>query len=92
LNLDHQVIISLQHAINNPDCEMQRPWDWISHDPDFSCLKSSDKFKNFLDAQERKDYPVAVHCPVNADGVGHAAGRGPFSSSLEAVPAGSAVG
>ena len=92
LNLDHRVIISLQHAINNPDCEMQRPWDWISHDPDFSCLKSSDKFNDFLDAQESKDYPVAVHCPVNADGVGHAAGRGPFSNSLEAVPAGSAVG
>ena len=92
LNLDHRVIISLQHAINNPDCEMQRPWDWISHDPDFSCLKSSDTFNDFLDAQERQDYPVAVHCPVNADGVGHAAGRGPFSNSLEAVPAGSAVG
>ena len=36
LNLDHKVVISLQRAINNPDCEMQRPWDWISHDPDFS--------------------------------------------------------
>jgi hypothetical protein len=92
LNLDHRVITSLQHAINNPDCEMQRPWDWISHDPDFSGLRSSKKFDEFLDAQERKDYPVAVHCPVNVGGVERAAGRGVLSSSLEAVPAGSAVG
>ena len=91
LNLDRRVIISLQHAINNPDCEMQRPWDWISHDPDFSCLKSSKKFDDFLDAQERKDYPVAVHCPVSVGGMEHAAG-GVLSSSLEAVPAGTAVG
>jgi hypothetical protein len=73
LNLDHQVIISLQRAINNPDCKMQRPWDWISHDPDFSCLKSSSKkFNDFLDAQERKDYPVATHCPANAGGMDRA--------------------
>jgi len=92
LSLDHRVIISLQHAINNPDCEMQRPWDWISHDPDFSCLKASKKFNDFLDAQERKDYPVAVHCPVSVGGMEHAAGRGALGSSLEAVPAGRAVG
>jgi hypothetical protein len=93
LNLDHQVIASLQRAINNPDCEMQRPWDWISHDPDLSCLKkSSKKFKDFLDVLERKDYPVAVHCPVNPGGMEHAAGHGVSNNSPEAVPAGSAVG
>jgi hypothetical protein len=92
LNLDHRVIISLQHAINNPDCEMQRPWDWISHDPDFSCLKSSKKFNDFLDAQERKDYPVTIHCPVSVAGLEHVAGRGVPDGSPEAVPAVSAVG
>jgi hypothetical protein len=93
LNLDHQVIASLQRAINNPDCEMQRPWDWISHDPDLSCLKkSSEKFRDFLDALEGKDYPVDVHCPVNLGGMEHAAGHGVSSTSPEAVPAGSAVG
>ncbi len=59
LNLDHRVVVSLQRAINNPDCEMQRPSDWISHDPDFSCLKAPKEFKRFLDTQERKDYPAA---------------------------------
>jgi hypothetical protein len=93
LNLDHQVIISLQRAINNPDCEIQRPWDWISHDPDFSCLKASSKeFNDFLDAQEKRDYPVAIHCPANIGGMELAADRGVSSSSPEAVPAGSAVG
>jgi hypothetical protein len=93
LNLDHQVVASLQRAINNPDCEMQRPWDWISHDPDLSCLKkSSKKFKDFLDALERKDYPVAVHCPVKLGGMEHTPGHGVSSNSSEAVPAGSAVG
>ena len=74
LNLDHQVVISLQRAINNPDCEMQRSWDWISHDPDFSCLKSSEEFNDFLGAQERKDYPAAIQRPVHVDGKEHAAG------------------
>jgi hypothetical protein len=92
LNLDHRAVISLQHAINNPDCEMQRPWDWISHDPDFSCLKSSNNFNDFLDAQEKKDYPVAVHCPANARRTGQAAGRVVPDSSPEPVPAASAVG
>lgn len=28
VNLDHKLVVGLQRAINNPDCEMQRPWDW----------------------------------------------------------------
>ena len=92
LNLDHRVVISLQHAINNPGCEMQRPWDWISHDPDFSCLKSVKRFTDFLDIQERKDYPVAIHCPVDGGRTGHAAGRGLPGSAPEPVPVGSAAG
>ena len=59
LSLDHRVVVSLQRAVNNPDCEMRRPSDWISNDPDFSCLEASKEFKGFLDAQERKDYPAA---------------------------------
>jgi hypothetical protein len=92
LNLDHRVVISLQRAINNPDCEMQRPWDWVSHDPDFSRLKSSsDEFDGFLGAQKRKDYPAAIQRPVHADGTEHGAGCDVSSSSAEAVPAGAAL-
>ena len=92
LNLDHKVVTSLQRAINNPDCEMQRPSDWISHDPDFSRLKSSsDEFRGFLDAQERKDYPAAIQPPVRTGGTEHGAGCDVSSSSPDAVPAGSAA-
>jgi hypothetical protein len=69
LDLDDRVVISLQRAINNRDCELQRPWDWISQDPDFSRLKSSSKkFIDFLGDQERNDYPGAIQRSVNAGG------------------------
>jgi len=87
LYFDSRVVISLQRAINNPDCEMQRPWDWISHDPDFSFLKSHGRFKVFLDAQKLKDYPVATP-PAEPDGTENGTGRGVSSRSPEAVPAG----
>jgi hypothetical protein len=57
-----QAVISLTRAINDPDCEMERPWDWISTDPDFLCLKSSDKFQCFLDDQRQRDYPADKAC------------------------------
>jgi hypothetical protein len=59
LGLDHQVVVSLQRAINNRDCEMHRPWEWISRDPDFFCLEASEEFKSFCDTQKWKDYPAA---------------------------------
>lgn len=52
-----QVVISLNRVVYDRDCVMRRPWDWISSDPDFSYLKSSRAFKDFLDTQERRDYP-----------------------------------
>lgn len=91
LELDHQVVNSLRRAINNPDCEMQRPSDWISNDPDFRCLKSAKEFKPFRDAQRSQDYPAALQCPAHADGEELAAGRDVSRSSPEPAPAGSVV-
>ena len=55
-----RAVTSLTRAVNDRDSEMERPWDWIFADPDFSYLKSSsEKFRRFLDDQERKDYPAA---------------------------------
>ena len=55
-----RVVISLTRAINDPYCELERPSDWISQDPDFAFLKCSPgDFKTFLDAQRQKDYPAA---------------------------------
>ena len=57
-----QAVISLTRAINDPDCEMERPWDWISTDPDFRCLQSSSTFQCFLDDQRQRDYPADKVC------------------------------
>ena len=82
LGLDHQVVVSLQRAINNPDCEIQRPWEWISRDPDLSCLKASSKeFNSFLDAQKRKDYPTAA-----ANGASHSSVSSPEFASSSTTP------
>jgi hypothetical protein len=57
-----QVVTSLEFALNNRDGEMERPSEWIANDPDFRCLRSrtgqfSTAFGDFLDAQQRRDYP-----------------------------------
>jgi hypothetical protein len=61
-DLTCKVVTSLEFAVCNPDCEMERPWEWIAHDPDFGCLRSPDdeyatEFRAFLNAQKRRDYP-----------------------------------
>ena len=61
------VVRCLLSAIDNPHSEMERPYDWISRDPDLSCLSASSTrismpntrspFKKFLDEQKWLDYP-----------------------------------
>jgi hypothetical protein len=66
--LEDRVVISLQRAVNNHGSEMERPSDWISHDPDFQPLQSAPAefpgFAKFLSAQQRKDYPVSGEMSV----------------------------
>jgi hypothetical protein len=61
---DDLVVISLERAVSNRDSEMERPYDWISHDPDFRPLKKEPArftaFSKFLDDQRRKSYPAAA--------------------------------
>jgi hypothetical protein len=55
-----KVVTSLEFAITNPECEMERPSEWIANDPDFDCLRSGDQFSQFtrfLKAQTQRDYP-----------------------------------
>jgi hypothetical protein len=55
-----KVVASLEFAICNPECEMERPSEWIGNDPDFSQLSGgqNDCFMAFLDDQRKRDYPV----------------------------------
>jgi hypothetical protein len=68
-DLTRKVVTSLEFAIGNPGCEMERPWEWIAHDPDFGCLRSPDdefaaEFRTFLNAQKRRDYPLIPRSQV----------------------------
>jgi hypothetical protein len=50
----------LRRAVNDRNCEMERPWDWISTDPDLRSLRCcSPDFSEFLAEQKQKDYPDA---------------------------------
>ena len=57
-----RVVTSLEFALSNPECELERPSEWIAADPDFGGLRyshyeSSQAFRDFLTAQRRRDYP-----------------------------------
>jgi len=62
-------VVALERAINNPDSEMERAYDWVSHDPDFTALNDVQQFKDFRAAQKRRDYPesFAVRVPRQAE-------------------------
>jgi hypothetical protein len=54
-----KVVGSLEFAICNPECEMERPSEWIGNDPDSGQLPGglNDCFMAFLDDQWKRDYP-----------------------------------
>jgi hypothetical protein len=58
--LARKVVRSLEFAICNPECEMERPSEWIGNDPDFNCLHQTknDHFMAFLCDQRKRDYPA----------------------------------
>jgi hypothetical protein len=58
IEMAHRAVGSLRSAVGDRHCEMERPSDWISKDPDLCCLKSSE-FAEFLRRQKKKDYPSA---------------------------------
>jgi hypothetical protein len=51
----------LESAINDPDCEMERPFDWIAKDPGFFPLWTEEIFLKFLRNQLDRDYPAMTH-------------------------------
>ena len=71
-SLVRKVVSSLEFALCNPDCEMERPSEWIGNDPDFNWLHHgrNKRFTTFLDDQHKRDYaadpggqPDRVGCP-----------------------------
>jgi hypothetical protein len=50
-----RVLSSLQFAVCNPECEMERPSEWISHDPDLNRITDAE-FAAFVADQRARDY------------------------------------
>jgi hypothetical protein len=71
---EERVVASLGRVVNNQYAEMDRPYDTVSQDPDFSALRSAPDqfplFKNFLHAQRRMDYPELDVARAPRDPVG----------------------
>jgi hypothetical protein len=57
--LTTKVIGSLEFALCNPECEMERPSEWIGNDPDFSWLRREKNacFTAFHLDQQNRDFP-----------------------------------
>ncbi len=58
--LVEKVVRSLEFAICNSECEMERPSEWIGHDPDlrWRCQRDSDPVAAVLRDQQKRDYPA----------------------------------
>ena len=68
---EDQVVASLRRVVLNRDSGLERPHDWISNDPDFAPLLRHDssypKIRAFLEAQERRDYPIMQTSHLHVD-------------------------
>ena len=68
---EDQVVASLRRVVLNRDSGLERPHDWISNDPDFAPLLRHDsrfpKVRAFLEAQERRDYPIMQTSHLHVD-------------------------
>jgi hypothetical protein len=62
-----RAVASLERAVRDRDCDMERPSDWISMDPDFSGVRPSPGFGSFLDRQIQNDYPGQAPSPLSPD-------------------------
>ena len=58
-------VMLLRLAIGDPSCELERPSEWISADPDLRALRKNRIFSDFVAEQAHKDFAPAAdnHCP-----------------------------
>src|SRR5207248_3058296 len=52
--LTDRIVSSLWFTVCNPECEMERPWDWIFNDPDFIFMHLSDTKDGDQTAKDEK--------------------------------------
>jgi hypothetical protein len=59
--LTGRAVKSLWFAVCNPECEMDRPWDWIYNDPDFLFMHLSDTKNGDQTAKDKKGREQEAH-------------------------------
>ncbi|MFI1991487.1 hypothetical protein [Actinoplanes sp. NPDC020271] len=52
-----RAVMLLEDVVDDPDCEMERPSDWMSVDPDLLPLTHETAFVSFRETQRAHDYP-----------------------------------
>jgi hypothetical protein len=93
VELEERVVASLQRAINSPDTELERPYDWIACDPDFLPLQNAGEekysmFARFLQDLESRDYPGN---PRTATGNEHLDATADGTRDLRPAPTGTSA-
>jgi hypothetical protein len=77
LATEDQVIASLRRVVNNRESGLERPYDWISNDPDFAPLLAENspypEVRAFREALERRDYPAGQTTEVHPAAPGRTA-------------------
>jgi hypothetical protein len=85
---EEQVIASLRRLVNNRDSGLERPYDWISNDPDFAPLLAEDSpypaIRAFREDLERRDYPAGQTFEVRWPESRHPAQQAPGPASGQA--------
>jgi hypothetical protein len=80
------VVTSLEFALSTPECELERPSEWIAVDPDFASLRfsrdeASKAFRDFLTAQRQRDYPAGSEDQTAGPGLHELPRRGVASAA-----------
>jgi hypothetical protein len=80
------VVTSLEFALSTPECELERPSEWIAVDPDFASLRfshdeASKAFRDFLTAQRQRDYPAGSEDQAAGPGLHELPRRGVASAA-----------
>jgi hypothetical protein len=59
-DLEERAELLLRRVIDDPDCEFERPYDWMSVDPDLAPLWELDPRRGFLRMLRQRDYPQSL--------------------------------
>ncbi len=81
------VVVSLERAVSNPHSEMERAYDWICRDADFTAVRHLPRFFDFVGEQRRMGgRPPAESTADRCQSAGHQRGRWPRAARRASKP------